>query len=833
MLVSILLCSEPHIDLGPTIESVRAQDVDRVELVVVDRTGLGLPALAGQSLPGASVLRVVGRGRPLGAAEAANLGLLSACGEWIAFIDAGGRMAPGFLRSILDATQQHDDCLAVYGSVNVLDGTDGGRRFAAPFNRARMFDEPLFATQAALVRRGVIGLGCRFDEALGSAAERDFFAQIAQYTDLALVNVDAGSIARDPMPRRDDGAAWLDECRLRNKWAGAGIHAQRRVSLAAVATERALWSGDEATARATLSAALREFPDSATLLVARSRLELRVGQHAQAVATLSRAVAVSRHADTQHLELAWLLARRGDVAEARRLAQACLAVHRLAAPAGALLRQLAEAPDSTAMARTSPMERAGTASVANRAEPTLVTAITKARTLFEAGEADAACAALEGLDPAQAHDHATAANAGIVLLESGHYVAARPWLLRAVDLDGGDDVRALLQRCADQKNASVIAQSVYREVAALMQRLREEAAPRATDATIHIVASLSDVGGSERHALNLFRELSTITPTTLWSTRTPLAALCDGVAVTVIDAAAGRFPQSGTLVLIGQFVDIGQWIGKTAFQRVIIRYNLDHPDELLERMTDLEWHGLRAPVELNYPSAHFEQRVGLPGFVERAMPDLGQFAPFNQAAQSMRVAAATPVPLARQPFIVGRHSRDDVLKHHPNDPSFFRRLTQRGVHVRLMGASVVADALARGTPDPRIEIFPVGALSAAAFLATLDCFVYRSHPRWYETGGNVLAEAMAMALPVIVFGDRIGFAEVIESGRNGFRVDSEDEALAIIEQLANSPALCREVGARARETLLRLQGAHRDALRKHYVLDAPLAGRTRTLPAAL
>lgn len=813
------------------IESIQAQGLDRSELIVVDRAGRGLPTLPTPVRSESPAPRVLGRGRPLGAAEAANLGLLAAQGEWIGFVDAGGRLAPGYLRSMLAAAQHHDKCLAIYGTVNVLDAVGSEYRFGAPFNRARMFDEPLFATQAALVRRGVIGLGCRFDEALGSAAERDFFAQVAQYTDLALVNVDAGSMSRDPVPRRDDGAAWLDECRLRNKWAGTGIFAQRRLSLAATATERAVWSGDWAAARVALSAALREFPDSATLLVAQSRLELRAGQHAQAIATLCRAVAASRHADTQHLELAWLLARRGDVAEARRLVQACLPVRRLAAPAGALLRQLAALPDSTLMAHTSATQPARAAGVAPRAQPTLDTAIANARTLFEAGEADAACAALDGLDPAQVLDHATAANAGIVLLESGRYVAARSWLLRAVDLDGGDDVRALLQRCADQKNASVIAQSVYREVTALMHRLREEAAPRATDAAIHIVASLSDVGGSERHALNLFRELSTVAPVALWSTRAPLAALCDGVAVKVIDAAAGRFPHSGTLVLIGQFVDIGQWIGKTEFQRVIIRYNLDHPDELLERMTDLEWHGLRAPVELNYPSAHFEQRVGLPGFVERAMPDLGQFAPFNPAAPSVRAAAAMPGPLPSRPFTVGRHSRDDVLKHHPNDPSFFRRLTARGFKVRLMGASVVAEALSRGTPDPRIEILPVGALPAAAFLSTLDCFVYRSHPRWYETGGNVLAEAMAMALPVIVFGDRIGFAEVIESGRNGFRVDNEDEALAIIAQLANSPALCREVGGRARATMLRLQGAHRDTLRTHYALCAPLTGRARTSSA--
>ena len=61
-----------------------------------------------------------------------------------------------------------------------------------------------------------------------------------------------------------------------------------------------------------------------------------------------------------------------------------------------------------------------------------------------------------------------------------------------------------------------------------------------------------------------------------------------------------------------------------------------------------------------------------------------------------------------------------------------------------------------------------------------------------------------MQLPVIVFGDQIGFADVIEHGVNGYRVSTEREALEIIAQLAASAELRARIGQRAREAIARL-----------------------------
>ena len=66
-------------------------------------------------------------------------------------------------------------------------------------------------------------------------------------------------------------------------------------------------------------------------------------------------------------------------------------------------------------------------------------------------------------------------------------------------------------------------------------------------------------------------------------------------------------------------------------------------------------------------------------------------------------------------------------------------------------------------------------------------------------------EAMMTGLPVIAFEDRLGVAELIQHGINGFLVRSEAQALDLVDALASDPELCRTVGAAARESMLNLR----------------------------
>ena len=80
-----------------------------------------------------------------------------------------------------------------------------------------------------------------------------------------------------------------------------------------------------------------------------------------------------------------------------------------------------------------------------------------------------------------------------------------------------------------------------------------------------------------------------------------------------------------------------------------------------------------------------------------------------------------------------------------------------------------------------------------------------------------------MSLPIVLFGEQVGVAELIDHGENGFLVDSEEEALVCIARLAADPELRQAIGAAARATVCRILEAQGDAM-----LDFYLSGRAPT-----
>ncbi len=74
-----------------------------------------------------------------------------------------------------------------------------------------------------------------------------------------------------------------------------------------------------------------------------------------------------------------------------------------------------------------------------------------------------------------------------------------------------------------------------------------------------------------------------------------------------------------------------------------------------------------------------------------------------------------------------------------------------------------------------------------------------------------------MSLPVVLFGERVGMAEVIEHGKNGFIVQTEEEALAWIAQLTLDPELRRTTGEAARATVVKVMETQTDAILDFYV----------------
>jgi glycosyltransferase involved in cell wall biosynthesis len=189
------------------------------------------------------------------------------------------------------------------------------------------------------------------------------------------------------------------------------------------------------------------------------------------------------------------------------------------------------------------------------------------------------------------------------------------------------------------------------------------------------------------------------------------------------------------------------------------------------------------------------------GFVDWGLYDFEAFTPAHRALESGR-------------FTVGRLSRDDQYKHHPQDLRLYRALADRGMRVRLMGASVFRESLGK---RESIEVLDTGAIAAPAFLQSLDAFIYRPGPFRGEASGRVVVEAMACELPVVV-GRNGGYRELIDHGTNGFLFDTRVEAVEYLDALRSDPALARRVGRAARSTVVgRFDHSHIARVREFFL----------------
>ncbi len=147
---------------------------------------------------------------------------------------------------------------------------------------------------------------------------------------------------------------------------------------------------------------------------------------------------------------------------------------------------------------------------------------------------------------------------------------------------------------------------------------------------------------------------------------------------------------------------------------------------------------------------------------------------------------------------VGRISREkdlDVLA------SAYRKLRDEQMPVRLfmVGIGPYVKALQETLPDAIFAGYLAGEELATAY-ASADVFAF---PSTTDTFGNVILEAQAAGLPVVV-SDVGGPRELVEHGVNGLVTKAHDaDALAeAIKSLATDPALRTEMGRRARQSVV-------------------------------
>jgi glycosyltransferase involved in cell wall biosynthesis len=296
-------------------------------------------------------------------------------------------------------------------------------------------------------------------------------------------------------------------------------------------------------------------------------------------------------------------------------------------------------------------------------------------------------------------------------------------------------------------------------------------APGGFDApTVHLVNPLWDWnGGADRRTVETWRVLRPVGDVHVWSEYAPAREFERCLPIRRIRPLRLSMPLGGTIVFVGVYFRIGHWIRLARPERVVVLYNTDQPDRLAKNLRRIS--GCGCPVEVVASSHALARRLGRRLPLLESPVDLTPF-----------IGTARP---SRQPFTIGRLSRDNPTKHHDEDPELYRRLARAGCRVRIMGGTCLAEHLA-GVPN--IELLPAGAETSVAFLRSLDCFVYRTNERWFEGFGRVVFEALASGLPVVC-STKGGYADYLGTGRDCLLFDSTVEAIDQVLRLRDDAAL--------------------------------------------
>jgi LmbE family N-acetylglucosaminyl deacetylase/GT2 family glycosyltransferase len=205
-LISVLVRSMDRACLPEALASVALQTHANLELVVVNASGgphrpldflpptlpwrvvsppKTLPPVRPEPVEGPAPTAQTTDG-PCGRAQAANLALAAAQGEYALFLDDDDLLEPQHLERLIAALQTHPQAVGAYAGVRV-ETQDGAhlRDYDLPWSRQRLQGVNFLPIHAVLFRMdSVRQRGLRFDEQLLVLEDWDFWLQLTEAADL-------------------------------------------------------------------------------------------------------------------------------------------------------------------------------------------------------------------------------------------------------------------------------------------------------------------------------------------------------------------------------------------------------------------------------------------------------------------------------------------------------------------------------------------------------------------------------------------------------------------------------------------------------------------------
>jgi FMN phosphatase YigB (HAD superfamily)/uncharacterized coiled-coil protein SlyX len=180
-LVSVIIRSMDRATLQEALDSISTQTYSKIEVVLVNAKGVEHREMS--EWCGCFPMRTVGSGEALLRSRAANVGLDAAHGEYLMFLDDDDWIEADHIEKLVAAIRQSPEFKVVYTGVKCVDEGKNPltHKFDAPFDAVRMMADNFIPIHAVLFSRGMLELGCRFDESLDLYEDWDFWIQLLRY----------------------------------------------------------------------------------------------------------------------------------------------------------------------------------------------------------------------------------------------------------------------------------------------------------------------------------------------------------------------------------------------------------------------------------------------------------------------------------------------------------------------------------------------------------------------------------------------------------------------------------------------------------------------------